>query len=161
MKILFDMTIYLSITALIIILIKRLFKNKTSAGLQLYIWAILLIRLFVPALPESKISVYNVVPEAAYERSGEITGLINYIPKASPVSNNSPDYTLLIWGGISAVFLIYFLSVYAIYSFRTKKMPVCTDFEAILNSVKNELNIKRKIRVEFGAVTVSRLPIGS
>ncbi len=54
-------TIYLSVTALLIMLFKLIFKNKLSAKWHVLIWAILLIRFLVPVLPQSAVSVFNSV----------------------------------------------------------------------------------------------------
>ena len=161
MKILFDMTIYLSITTLIILLIKNVFKNKMQAKLQLYIWAILLIRLIVPALPESKISVYNTIPEIKYERGVEtiredmyqkMRPIINY----PPLPKNRPDvYVASIWVGFGVLLLAYFIGIYISFSLKTRKMPICSDEKIIdiLSSVKNELNINKEIKVISGGNT--------
>lgn len=52
-------TVFLSVTALMIILFKLIFKNKLSAKWHVLIWAILLIRFAVPVLPSSGISIFN------------------------------------------------------------------------------------------------------
>lgn len=56
---LIQITIYLSVTALLIILFKQIFKNKLSAKWHVLIWAILLIRFVVPVLPSSGFSIFN------------------------------------------------------------------------------------------------------
>lgn len=52
-------TIYLSATALLIMLFKLILKNKLSAKWHVLIWAILLVRFVVPNLPSSSFSVFN------------------------------------------------------------------------------------------------------
>lgn len=54
-------TIYLSITAIFIILFKMIFKNRLKAKWHFLIWAVLLIRLIIPSLPTSPVSVFNTV----------------------------------------------------------------------------------------------------
>lgn len=57
-------TVYLTVTAAFIILFKLIFKNKLRAKWHFLIWAVLLIRLLVPVLPASSVSVFNsVIPE--------------------------------------------------------------------------------------------------
>lgn len=58
---LIESTVYLSVTALVILLFKRIFKNKLSAKWHVWIWALLAIRLVLPSLPESSFSIFNVV----------------------------------------------------------------------------------------------------
>ena len=151
MKILFDMTLYLSVTAIIILLIKRVFKEKMSKKLQLYVWLILLVRFFVPTLPESKISLYNVVPEVAYQQTAEV--VIETITPAVIRENSSRiNYLSLAWIGISLLLFGYFLAVYIGYSRKIKKMPMITDKKIIdiLNQVKNELGVTREIKLISG-----------
>lgn len=54
-------TIYVTITALFIILFKQIFKNRLKAKWHFLIWAVLLIRFIVPVLPSSPVSVFNTV----------------------------------------------------------------------------------------------------
>ena len=54
-------TIYISVTALFIILFKQVFKNRLKARWHFLIWSVLLIRLIVPVLPSSPVSVFNTV----------------------------------------------------------------------------------------------------
>lgn len=52
-------TVYVTITALLIILFKLIFKNKIGAKWHVLIWLVLLIRLVVPVLPSSPFSIFN------------------------------------------------------------------------------------------------------
>lgn len=61
-------TVYLTVTALFILFFKKVFKNRLPAKWHVYIWALLMIRLFVPYLPESRVSVYNALPAVEYSR---------------------------------------------------------------------------------------------
>lgn len=54
-------TLYASVTALFIILFKLLFKNRLKARWHFLIWVVLLVRLVVPVLPSSPVSVFNTV----------------------------------------------------------------------------------------------------
>lgn len=57
-------TVYLTITAVFIILFKLIFKNKLKAKYHFLIWGLLMIRLVVPVLPSSPFSVFNtIMPE--------------------------------------------------------------------------------------------------
>lgn len=64
-------TIYVTITALFIILFKQVFKNRLRAKWHFLIWAVLLIRFIVPVLPSSPVSVFNTVKvdESVIEKS--------------------------------------------------------------------------------------------
>ncbi len=50
-----------SLVAIIIILIKKLFKSKLSATWHYYIWLILIVRLVIPYSYESPVSVFNII----------------------------------------------------------------------------------------------------
>lgn len=56
-----ESTVYLSVTALVILLFKWIFKNKLSAKWHVWIWALLALRLVMPSLPESSFSIFNIV----------------------------------------------------------------------------------------------------
>ncbi|MBE7022457.1 MAG: hypothetical protein E7414_04515, partial [Ruminococcaceae bacterium] len=66
-----EMTIFLTVTALFVLIFKRVFKSKLSARWQLWLWALLFIRFLVPSLPESSVSVFNALPAetATYEEA--------------------------------------------------------------------------------------------
>ncbi len=52
-------TVYVTITALLIILFKFIFKNKIRAKWHVIIWLVLLVRFVVPVLPSSPFSIFN------------------------------------------------------------------------------------------------------
>lgn len=59
---LMQITIFSSVTACIIILVKQLFKWVIPPSVGVIMWLILLIRLAWPVLPESPVSIYNLIP---------------------------------------------------------------------------------------------------
>lgn len=70
-----QVTIFSSVTALILIAVKQLFKCRIPPRIGLALWIVLLARLVCPVFPESRISVYNLIPagkDVLYAiRSGE------------------------------------------------------------------------------------------
>lgn len=62
MQALINLTITTTVTALAVLLIKGLFSKKMSARWQYYIWLVLLVRILVPVLPQSPLSVFNFTP---------------------------------------------------------------------------------------------------
>ncbi len=64
MELLLNMTIGGTVTACLILLIKRVFRNKLTPKWHLYLWLILAIRLVLPIFPESSFSLLNAVPTA-------------------------------------------------------------------------------------------------
>lgn len=55
-----NMTITTTVTAIGILLIKGIFKNKMSPKFHVLIWVILAIRILAPILPESQLSIFNL-----------------------------------------------------------------------------------------------------
>jgi len=70
--ILAQLTLYTSVTAAILFLIKRCFRFVMSPWAHVAVWAILLVRMLFPILPASEISVYNLIPGAQSLVSGAV-----------------------------------------------------------------------------------------
>lgn len=166
MSFLIQMTVYLTVTAIILLIFKRLFKNKLPAKWQVYIWAVLLIRLLVPALPQSGLSVFNAVPsEYTYENivlpqiqpdnTDVQANQVNFRPEnintdGSVGKRISPeDLILCIWGfGVASLFIYFFLVYWAYFNKIKKRGEICDEeILGLLDECKRILNIKRKIRI--------------
>ncbi len=59
---LMQVTIFSSITALILIVVKQILKCRIPPLIGMGMWIVLLARLLCPVFPESKVSVYNFIP---------------------------------------------------------------------------------------------------
>ena len=59
---LMQVTIFSSVTAMILIAVKLIFKCRIPPLIGTMMWVVLLARLLFPILPESSISVYNFIP---------------------------------------------------------------------------------------------------
>ena len=57
-----QVTIFSSVTALILIAVKQLFKCRIPPRIGMALWIVLLARLVCPVFPESRLSVYNFIP---------------------------------------------------------------------------------------------------
>ena len=57
-----QVTIFSSVTALILIAVKQLFKCRIPPRIGMALWIVLLARLVCPVFPESRFSVYNLIP---------------------------------------------------------------------------------------------------
>ncbi|MTI55437.1 M56 family metallopeptidase [Geosporobacter ferrireducens] len=77
-----------TIAAIIILLIKKIFKNKISASCHYLIWMILLLRLIVPYCPESSVSVYNFFTNHNYGTEEIQSPVINNVGHNDIHSNN-------------------------------------------------------------------------
>lgn len=89
-------TIFLSVTAIFILLFKQIFKNKLSAKWHVLIWALLLIRFAVPVLPESPVSVFNaarVSEESVIQASYQVMADVSPVEYAEEniANNNSSE----------------------------------------------------------------------
>ena len=191
-------TIYLSVTAVFILLFKLIFKNRLKARWHFLIWTILLIRFLVPVLPANPVSVFNTVnvDEKIIEQSSYQA--IVTLPEnekvdsddSSLVANGSqkmikPDYeygngisettisqdyvsvinidriVVFTWLGGAVLLLLYFVIVYIVCVRRLKKQrSACGDnIKAILDSCKEQLGVKRNVRIYHGDTTPTLIGI--
>ncbi len=95
-----------SVTALVILGVRSLLKNKTSPRFRFVLWAVLAARLIVPTFPQSGISVFNFLPDVPWQStipqdcasegvaSGEIppqSGPLVEVPAPDTVAEGSPS----------------------------------------------------------------------
>ena len=93
---LMQVTVFSSITALIIITVKQIFKCRISPRIGMVMWIVLLARLISPIFPESEISVYNFIPvgrEIMYTLTNDIGDEIS-IREEARAENENP-YVLI------------------------------------------------------------------
>lgn len=164
-----EMSVYLTVTAVLILVFKRIFKEKLSAKWQLWIWALLLVRLFVPQLPESNISVFNAIPtvsqneySAEYDSSAAIDIPAQTAPTTAPrveeihISDTNQDIVNkkiceIIWLIGACGLFVYFAGVYAAAQIKSRKTAERADDQTneLLSECCKKLGIKRKVRVCF------------
>lgn len=178
-ELLLNMTIAGTATAIIILLIKQAFKNKLTPKWHFYIWMILAVRLLIPGMPESDISIFNTIPtaqnvvmverqleEIKAEDSGEnfMEGNISMkMPisgvqrdRSISITKQKVDIILIGWLAVMAVMTIYLMGTYMIFNNKARKMPLCSDPEIIelLEECKRETGILNKtITVRLGSST--------
>ena len=170
MSYLIESTLYLSVTALFLLIFKKLFKNRLPAKWHVWIWALLLIRLVVPSLPQSEFSIFNAVKmstqsDVMLPPDSDIvvkqnTQEIIYTEANTDLENkkfenkgiNFDNLVLWIWkiGGTSL--LLYFLLIYCLCVCRVSKYNQITDKNtyALLADCLKKLNIKRKVYLLSG-----------
>lgn len=85
-----QLTVYTSVTAAILLLVKHILKYRIPPLLHFALWGILLIRIMVPVLPQSPISVYNYLP-----RDGQITEEIIFGESADAVLGDQDGGTYI------------------------------------------------------------------
>lgn len=159
-------TIYLTVTALFVLLFKRVFKSKLSAKWQVYIWALLLIRFCVPSLPQSQLSVFNAVDiptEYTYMQEmqtvtvlpAEITTTDSIVPSTTVTPTNTLDWQsaiVSVWLCSAAVLFLYFFAVYCISLYQSKKQALIRDAETLqlLEECKQTIGVKRNVQLIAG-----------
>jgi len=167
-----EYTMYLSVTAVFLLIFKQMFRKKLSAKWQVWVWGILLVRLFVPFLPQSELSVFNAVP--AWEQVSEpekTTPVMAWETAPEPIPDGevpmlSVSYTApkeekispkvlakgIYWGGMAAL-LLYFLTVYGIFCVRVKQAKRIREEKILQLSerCKERLGIRRRVElISFG-----------
>ena len=75
----FKASLYGSIVGIIILLVKRIFKNKINPKYNYIIWMLLIIKLLVPVGPQSSISLFNISNENQIIEYISPTKELNYI----------------------------------------------------------------------------------
>ncbi len=85
-----QLTVYTSVTAAILLLVKHILKYRIPPLLHFALWGILLIRILFPVLPQSPISVYNYLP-----RDGQITEEIIFGESAGEVLSGQEGGTYI------------------------------------------------------------------
>ena len=57
-----QITIFSSVTAVLLLAVKWIFRRRIPPMLSLFLWLILFLRVMLPILPESALSIYNLIP---------------------------------------------------------------------------------------------------
>ncbi|QUI25152.1 hypothetical protein HZI73_23910 [Vallitalea pronyensis] len=166
MNVLLDMTITGSITAIILLIIKRIFKNKLSPKWQFYIWAILLIRLLIPSLPESDASLFKNIPSSdqaivkEYDYRLQESVKIYYSPSGNgqqfiTLNSNMLDRIMKIWLIGVALSASYFILVYMVFFIRVNRLKTCEnkDIKLLFKRCKSTLHITKDIEILSGYPT--------
>ena len=163
-------TITSTVTALVILLFKTLLSKKISPKWQLYIWAILAIRLIIPALPQSAVSLFNQAPtiqnvelsqtprqSIVAETGTYVVGEIVLADQTKPFTLSRPLYDcfIAIWVIGMAALLLYLALVYLVFNKKTKCYSVINDKEILLllEKCKNRMGLTDNIIVRRGGST--------
>ncbi|WP_206870899.1 M56 family metallopeptidase [Clostridium zeae] len=165
-----------SFVALMILLIKKLFKNKLSASWHYYIWFLLILRLGIPYSFESSLSIFNVFPQPIntvqttlntrnnLENIGILKHSMNSVPqnftsteptisKLSASTSNFDMFKLagITWFTITILLLLFIIFIYISNNNKIKNQQFCND-EALLSlfdSCKKITNIKKHIPISY------------
>ncbi len=160
MSFIIKMTVYLAITALVLLIFKKAFKSKLSAKLQLLVWMLLFVRFLIPELPQSDLSLFNAVP-AEYTYQQNIIEPINTQTAVEgertetaqgDIKNNKGHITESLWALGAAGLFSYFVIVYLINLKKLRKARLINDEDTVelLLECKELLGIKRNIKIISG-----------
>lgn len=171
------------LTALAIMLIRVLLRKVLSPKAKYYLWLLLALRLMLPVLPQSSLSVQNVLPQhtatvsvlPAGSPAAPATPIMDLAQAAeaptvepdsptvsaapAPVSRSlSPSTVLLIlYGlGIGITALVYFV-LYLRTARMLKRLPNCEDAEtlAVWDSLCARLSPAKRIALKRGSQGMS------
>lgn len=162
------------LTALLLIL-KPVTSRRFSAKWQYYAWVVVLVFMLVPVwrfIPQRQASeiihtsagtdvkaVPTGIPAAVI--NDNVPGEYGEIPLAGfNKSMSILDLLGYIWLGGVIVFLLVVIASYAVYLLGKREKAVAIEESAVLETVKSELRIKRKIRVKMSLDIKSPLLCG-
>lgn len=173
-----NITITTTVTLLIVLIMKTLLKNRISPKWHFVLWGIIAVRLLIPVLPESDLSIFNRVPQVQYiheenidemdsfrsntiyneqinEIEDTVTINVNNIDKEFSISKNLEDNIFNIWLAGSISLLLYIISVYIIHNLKTKKYNILKNTEAlsVFEECKKQLGITTHVTVREGGET--------
>lgn len=163
-------TIEGSVLALIILLLKSIFKYKLSAKWHLYIWLILVVRILIPILPESDFAIFDSRPsveiaeninteygyniENTYKNyEGQLEEVKYGLANEVKVHNDRASWLNLfnIWILGIAILILYFGVVYVRFIAKIKRMQL-GDIN-VIDDVMKKLNTKGRVKLLRGGET--------
>jgi len=173
-----NISIITSVTALVILAVRGLLKNKVSPKWLIILWVILAIRLLIPVFPESNLSIFNTVPRIEnvevkvsddvkqFEKNlPDVNAEVDtYIKGNITTGHNNREFTInkrftdhitTIWIIGSFILLLYMISVYFAYHLKTRKFSIVKDPDIldVLDECKQRLGVKANIAVRKGGET--------
>lgn len=180
MTTLYDFTMAFTITTAVLLLLKKLFWNKMSARWHYLLWLVLLVRLFVPFLPQSGASVFNVVerapayiqqqaaqrfpdaasPGGALEAAAtQNTKNLAHASLAEQNGKTPPGSVVLgVWLAGAVILMGYFLFTYFLFCIKARKSRAICDGEtlATLEEAKACVGVQCRVKVAEGETPMLR-----
>lgn len=164
-------------TALLLAL-KPITSKRFPAKWQYYVWVVVLMFMIIPVwrfiprkqaseiIHTSEPSVIQTVPADTQDAPTVINDDIPIEYKEIPLTGFNKSIRLLdlicyIWLGGMSIFLLIVITSYVIYLCGKRRNAVTVAGNAVLEKVKSELSIKRKIRVRMSSDIKSPLLCGA
>ncbi|MDR9853566.1 M56 family metallopeptidase [Paenibacillus sp. VCA1] len=87
-------TLTASLAAVLVMAVQHVLRRRISARLRYALWLIVLARLMLPVVPESPVSLFNMMPEAADIKKA-VSGLLFSQDEPATEAENSKQNTLI------------------------------------------------------------------
>ncbi|MBQ8525659.1 MAG: M56 family metallopeptidase [Clostridia bacterium] len=165
----------------VLLCLKPITAKKFPAGWQYYVWLVVLLSMIIPVyklIPErqvqrlSFITQNQPVRQEVFRFDGNETEII--IPEAKEEIYNEgtkqsvtpglhiphADIIAYIWLAGVCIYLITIVSSYIIYIFRRRRRALALSHNPVFDRVKNELKIKRNIRIRMSPEVGSPMLVG-
>ena len=132
--------LYGTILGVIVYLLNMLLKRQFPAGFRFALWIITAVRFLVPLAPETRFSLFNLLPRRAESVSAA---------KAVPLSGGTDVFLILgiIWLSVAALLILRGIIARSVMRRRISRLKKYDDpiFEAELSVCAKRLRIKKKI----------------
>ncbi|KAJ52784.1 beta-lactamase regulating signal transducer with metallopeptidase domain [Clostridium tetanomorphum] len=165
-----NITITTSITAFIILTVKKTLKSKISPNWQFLVWIVLAMRLLIPVFPESHISIFNAVPQVenieisqrvmeniSHESKSFVTGniILGERHKEFILSEALVNNIFFIWAIGAIIMLLIMIITYYLFHKKTTKLPILKDSDIvlILDKCKKSVGINKNVIARLGGET--------
>ncbi len=146
---LLEKTIMSFLTALIILVLKKIIGKKANPLWHYYIWFILFVQLLLPSLPRSNFSISTVIPLNKISRGLISMNQTTAIQNETFIYLNLQNLVVTIWIIGTLSFLAYFVLRYASFKRNTLKLQEIDEDEVLFafESIKNKLKINKSIPI--------------
>jgi beta-lactamase regulating signal transducer with metallopeptidase domain len=146
-----------SMTAMILLILRRLLAGKIRPGWQKLLWLILLLRLLLPVLPQSPLSLMNLLPKKV-EAPAVLSSEAIAVPPSGPASaqrETTAPYPILgtVWLAGSILLFGWFLGGACVFVRRKNRFTVAEDAETLelLYSCAQRIHLRRLPKLLYGA----------
>ena len=152
---------------IILLCLKPITTKKFPAIWQYYMWIVVMLSMILPVyklIPQSKTQKIPILPQTEIVQQEENetveevseTVIIEETPMEYREVNITPDYRIRIFDLIAyiwvfgvIIFLAVVISSYFVYVTRKRKKSVLITEYALMDSVKSELSVNRKIKIRM------------